>query len=181
MIGIRIHACALVAAFLAVTGTGAAQIGSSDEISVSGVGAVRFGMTVEQAAAAGVPLTAAAHATGARCFSAHPAGRPGLSFVVRDGTIVRADMVKPANLKTVDGFKRGDPETTVLSYYVASSGGASDFPFSETSDVTLIASPEFSRGDGVRRLVYEITSANGVIAIHAGLVPRDLRRCATAA
>jgi hypothetical protein len=177
----RKYARAFVAAFLAVTGIGAAQIGPNDRISVSGVGAVKFGMTLAQAAAAGVPLAAGAHAAGAHCFSARPAGRPGLSFLVRDGKIVRADMLKPANLKTVDGFKRGDSETAVLSFYVATSGGASDFPLSETSDVTLIASPEFSRGESVGRLVYEITGESGVVAIHAGWVPRDLHGCATSA
>jgi hypothetical protein len=172
-------ALALAATFLAAAGTGAAQLGPHDQISVSGVGAVKFGMTLAQAAAAGVPLSAGPHGAGATCFHAHPAGPSGLSFMVRDGKIVRADMVKPANLKTVDGFKRGDSETTVLSFYVATSGGASDFPLSDESAISVIASPEFSSGESVPRLVYEVTDAGGVIAIHAGWVPRNLRGCAT--
>jgi hypothetical protein len=169
---------ATIAALVATTTPGAAQIGPNDTISASGVGAVKFGMTLAQAGAAGVPLIPDPHANGATCFYAHPAGTAGLSFMIRDGRVVRADMVEPANLKTVDGFKRGDREVTVVSFYAATSGGASDVPLSESSDVTLIASPEVSRGEGVRRLVYEITDAAGVIAIHAGWVPRDLRGCA---
>jgi hypothetical protein len=168
----------VMVSFLAATGIGASQIGPGDRISVSGVGAVKFGMTLAQAAAAGVTLVPEGHVAGAACFYAQPAGLKGLTFMIRGGQIVRADMAKPANLKTVDGFKRGDREVTVVSFYAATSGGASDFPLSDTSDVTLIASPEFSSGEGVRRLVYEITDAAGVIAIHAGWVPRDLHGCA---
>jgi hypothetical protein len=170
-------ALAIAAALLAATGIRAAQIGPNDQISVSGVGAVKFGMTIEQAAAAGVHLVPEPHAAGATCFVAHSAGSRGLSFLIRDGHVARADMVKPANLKTVDGFKRGDREIAVLSFYAATEGGASDMP-SDSSDVTLIASPEFSAGEDVRRLVYEVTEAAGVIAIHAGWVPRDLHGCA---
>ncbi len=96
--------------------------------------------------------------------------------MIRNGQIVRADVVKPARLKTVDGFKFGDKEVDVVSYYAATSGGASDFPLSDTSDITLVASPEFSKG-AIPRLVYEITDEAGVFAIHAGSVPRDLRGC----
>ncbi len=172
-------AVAIVATFLAAAGSGAPQ-SRGGEISVSGVGAVTFGMTLVQAAAAGVPLVAAPNAGDAACFHARDPRRPGLSFLVRDGKIVRADMVKPANLKTVDGFGRGDSETTVLSFYAGTSGGASDFPLS-AGDVTVIASPEFSRGENVPRLVYEVASDAGVFAIRAGWVPRDLHGCATSA
>ncbi len=168
---------ATVAGLLATTALGAVQMGPNDSISVSGVGAVKFGMTLAQAAAAGVSLEPIPHSSAATCFYARPLGTPGLSFMVRDGRIVRADMVKPANLKTIDGFKRGDREVTVVSFYAATSGGASDVPFSDTSDVTLIASPEFSAGANVPRLVYEVVDGPGVVAIHAGWVPRDLRRC----
>ncbi len=168
---------ATVAVLLATIAPGAAQIGPNDSISASGVGPVKFGMTLAQATAAGTSLVPVPHSSSTTCFYARPPGTPGLSFMIRDGEIVRADMVKPANFKTVDGFKRGDREVTVVSFYAATSGGASDVPFSDTSDVTLIASPEFSVGASVRRLVYEVVDGPGVVAIHAGWVPRDLRGC----
>jgi hypothetical protein len=80
-------------------------------------------------------------------------------------------------LQTVGGFKRGDRETPIVSFYAATSGGASDEPYSEMSDITLIASPWFKGASGVRRLVYEVAGDAGVIAIHAGWVPRDLHEC----
>jgi hypothetical protein len=165
------------AALPASTGVAVAQIGVNDKISVSGVGAVKFGMTLTEAAAAGVPLSPAPHPWGVSCFYARTGRMPGLSFTIRDGKIVRADMVKPANLKTVDGFKRGDEETPIVSFYATTAGGVSDVPLSDSSDVTLIASPEFSSGESVRRLVYEVVEGRGVIAIHAGWVPRDLHAC----
>jgi hypothetical protein len=168
-------AFSLAAAFLATTGNGAAQIGPLDKISVGGVGPVRFGMTLAQAAAAGAPLAADAH-TAATCFNAHSAGEPGLSFLIRNGQIVRADVMKPSRLKTIEGFKLGNKEIDVVSFYAATSGGASDVPLSDSSDITLVASPEFSKGT-IPRLVYEITDKAGVFAIHAGAVSRDLRGC----
>jgi hypothetical protein len=97
--------------------------------------------------------------------------------MVRDGKIVRADMVKPADLTTVDGFKRGDKEGVVAGYYAAEKGGVSDFPLSADSDVSVLAAPEFSLGDDVPRIVYEVTDASGVTAIHAGWVPRKFGAC----
>jgi hypothetical protein len=95
-----------------------------------------------------------------------------LSFMIRGGKIVRADAVKPARLKTVDGLTFGDQEVSVVSLYASLPGGASDEPLSEESDVTLVAASEFSHGAALPRLVYEITEASGVTAIHAGWVPR---------
>jgi hypothetical protein len=166
-----------IGAFVAATGSAAAQIASNAVISTSGVGAAKFGMTLAQAASAGVALVPEPHAEAATCFYARALAVPGLTFMIRDGRIVRADMRKPANLKTVDGFKRGDGETPIVSFYAATSAGASDFPLSDASDITLIASPEFSSGENVPRLVYEVTADAGVVAIHAGWVPRDLHGC----
>jgi hypothetical protein len=162
---------------LIMTATGMARISPSDKISVAGVGAVKFGMTLEQAAAAGVPLIASVHARSATCYFVHPAAPAGLWFMVRHGKLVRADMVKPANLATVDGFKRGDKESAILGFYAAATGGVSDFPLSDESDVSLLAAPEFSGGDGLPRLVYEVTDASGVTAIHAGWVQRHFGKC----
>jgi hypothetical protein len=168
-----------LAGFLTLAATAAvtAEIGAADKISVTGVGTVKFGMTLEQAAAAGVPMTASAHDPKAACYFVHPASPAGLSFMVRDGKLVRADMIKPANLTTVDGFKRGDKEGAVAGYYAAEKGGVSDFPLSSDSDVSVLAAPEFSLGDDVPRLVYEVTDAAGVTAIHAGWVPRHFGGC----
>lgn len=153
-----------------------AQISPSDTISAKGVGAVRFGMTLAEAAAAGVPMTPTGDQHGGACYFVHPASPAGLSFMVRDGKIVRADMVKPADLRTIDGFKRGDKEGEVAGYYSARAG-VSDFPLSEQSDVSVLASPQFSAGSDTPRLVYEVTDASGVTAIHAGWVPRHFGGC----
>lgn len=71
-----------------------AQVALSAAISKTGVGPVKFGMTPAQAAAAGAVLTAVGPAGGS-CYVLRAASPPGLSFVVRGGKIVRADVVKP--------------------------------------------------------------------------------------
>ncbi|MBV8149887.1 MAG: hypothetical protein JO092_12400 [Candidatus Eremiobacteraeota bacterium] len=146
-----------------------AQIALTATISKSGVGPVKFGMTPAQAAAAGVALTPAGN-SGA-CYVVHPASPQGVSFVVSAGKIVRADIVKPAKLKTVDGFTFGDVEGNVAGFYAATPGGVTDEPLGDT-DITVLASPEFSAGASIPRLVYELHDQGGVLAIHAGYVPR---------
>ncbi|MEO6990834.1 MAG: hypothetical protein ABI346_05070 [Candidatus Baltobacteraceae bacterium] len=152
-------------------------IAASDTLSVGGVGVVRFGMTPAQAGAAGLPLAESVHAPNATCYFAHPAAPAGVTFMVRDGKIVRADLAAPADLKTVDGFKRGDVEGNIAGFYAGTKGGVSDFPLSSNSDVYLLASPEFSAGESVPRLVYELTDKAGVVRIHAGWVPRHFGGC----
>ena len=114
--------------------------------------------------------------TGDKCFIAKVASPRGLSFMVKGGKIVRATMTAPANLKTIDGFKRGDKEGAINGFY-AGGGGVSDFPLAEGSDISVLASPEFSDGDNKPRIVYEVTDAQGVIAIYAGWVPRLFANC----
>lgn len=88
-------------------------------------------------------------------------------------------MVKPADLKTADGFKRSDKEGALTGFYPATSAGVSDFPLSDDSDISLAASPpELSTGDNIHRLVYEVTDRDGIFAIHAGWVPRKFHSCA---
>jgi hypothetical protein len=154
-----------------------AQIKATDTVSPTGIGAVKFGMTLAEASAAGVTLTTTGANSGPGCYFAHPVAPVGLSFMLRDGKIVRADVVQPAALKTVDGFGFGDKEGAVSGFYAATKGGVSDFPLSSESDVSLLAAPEFSKGDDVPRLVYEVTDAAGVTAIHAGWVPRHFDGC----
>jgi hypothetical protein len=163
-------------AFVATTSVAAAQIGPDERISAAGVGRVHFGMTLGEAAAAGVPLTPAAGQHAGACYLVQPSSPAGLSFMVREGKIVRADMAKPADLRTIDGFKRGDKEADIAGYY-AGKAGVSDFPLSDQSDVSVLASPEFSDGNDRPRLVYEVTDADGVTAIHAGWVPLHFGGC----
>ena len=147
-----------------------AQIALTAAISKSGIGPVKFGMTPAQASAAGVTLEPDG-ASGGSCYFLRAASPKGVSFMVRDGKIVRGDVIKPAKLKTVDGFRFGDVEGNISGFYAATQGGVSDEPLKEDSDITVIASPEFSSGASLARLVYELND-NGVFAIHAGYVPR---------
>lgn len=168
----------LAAVAVLVTATpAAAGITSNDRISVTGVGPITFGMTLDQAAQAGVPLPVPKEDATASCFFVHPKSPAGLSFMVRDGKIVRADMVAPATLKTVDGFGRGDKEPEILGFYAAKGGGVSDFLLAPDSDVSLLAAPQFSEGDDLPRLVYEVSVDGGVTTIRAGWVPRQFTNC----
>ena len=134
-------------------------------------------MTLAQAAQAGVPLAIPKDDATAVCFLVHPQSPAGLSFMVRDGKIIRADMVAPATLRTVDGFGRGEKEPEILGFYAATSGGVSDFLLAPDSEVSLLASPQFSKGDDLPRIVYEINIQGGVTTIHAGWVPHKLTDC----
>ena len=58
----------ITAALLASTGVAVAQIGANEKISASGVGPVKFGMTLASAAAAGVALAPEPHPPGGSCF-----------------------------------------------------------------------------------------------------------------
>jgi hypothetical protein len=155
----------------------AAGITSNDLISGTGVGPIIFGMTLAQAAQAGVPLAIPKDDSTAGCFFVHPKSPAGLSFMVRDGKIVRADMVAPATLKTVDGFGRGDKEPEILGFYAATSGGVSDYLLTPDSETSLLAAPQFSQGDDLPRLIYEVNIQGGVTSIHAGWVPRQFANC----
>jgi hypothetical protein len=170
---------ALAGVFLcAATTYAAAQIAASDTVSTVGVGPVKFGMTLAQAQAAGVTLATTGADSGPGCYFVRPAAPAGLLFMLRDGKIVRADLAKPAVLKTADGFGLGDKEGPILGFYAATKGGVSDFAPSGGSDLSVLAAPEFSAGDDVPRIVYEVEDDAGVAAIHAGWVPRHFDGCA---
>lgn len=171
----RLYLAAVVV--LIAAAPAAAGITSNDRISGTGVGPVTFGMTLVQAAQAGVPLTIRKEDATAVCFFVHPKSPAGLSFMVRDGKIVRADMVAPATLKTVDGFGRGDKEPEILGFYAATSGGVSDYLIRPDSEDSVLASPQFSQGDDLPRLLYEVNIQGGVTTIHAGWVPRQFADC----
>jgi hypothetical protein len=162
---------ALSLALFIASGPAFGQIAASAKVSSSGVGPVKFGMTPAQAAAAGARLVPVG-SQDRSCYFMSPASPRGVTFMVRGGKIIRADILKPAHLKTADGFTFGDKEANVAGFYASTPGGASDEALSDASDVTVVASPEFSSGASLPRLVYEITDEAGVVAIHAGYVPR---------
>lgn len=96
---------------------------ASSAVAINGIGPVREGMTVADAAeAAGVELVAVAGAdpTNTVCTYVRPAPGSGLendlAFMVSEGTIARVD-VTGSRVATVSGIKVGSTEAEVLSTY----------------------------------------------------------------
>ncbi len=145
-------------------------------LSATGLGAIKFGMTLAEASQAGITLVTTYVDSGPGCYHARQAGVPGLTYMLSEGKIVRADVLPPSTIKTVDGFGIGSDRAAIVAFYSATPGGVSESPFAVGSEVTVLASPAFSKGDDVPRIVYEV-GATGVKAIHAGTVQHHYGGC----
>jgi hypothetical protein len=165
------------AAFGAAVAVAFAQLAASDALSTAGVGPVKLGMTLAEARAAYVDLISTESDSGPGCYFARAASVPGLTFMLRDGKIIRVDVAAPADLKTVDGFKRGDDGAAVKAFYAAKKGGVSDVPLASATGATLLAAPAFGNNDDAPRLAYEVDTQGKVVALHAGLVAKHLTVC----
>lgn len=89
-------------------------------LSLTSLGSVRLGMTVEGGSrAAGTPLVQTS--SGGEewgCLYYKPQGGPdGVSFMVIDGKIVRIEILSNRNITTLSGAKIGDTEEKILSLY----------------------------------------------------------------
>ena len=92
----------------------AAALGPDSKIAYEGVGPVAFGMSVAAVNAAGAGLTPAGPVE-PQC-STYNSSVPGLSFMVVQGTIVRADVVS-GPISTHKGLHVGDPVTKLRNLY----------------------------------------------------------------
>jgi len=145
-------------------------------LSPTGLGAIKFGMTLAEASQAGVTLVTTYIDSGPGCYHVRQAGVPGLTYMLSEGKIVRADVVPPSTIKTADGFGLGSDRAAIVAFYSATPGGVTESPLAVGSDVSVLASPAFSKGDDVPRIVYEV-GATGVKAIHAGTVQHHFGGC----
>ena len=100
------------------------RLTAASRLSLDGVGPVRVGMTLkEAAAAAGVPIELLDMPPGPECRYAVPDRAAGtgdeLAFMVVDGRIARIDvgMMGPDRIRTVSGIGKGSTEAEVRATY----------------------------------------------------------------
>jgi hypothetical protein len=98
--------------------SGQAALTERSKLELDGIGPIPVGMTVEEAARAGVRLIENSNTSNrVQCSSFNPLGGPeGISFMVSWGRIVRIDIFNK-QVTTVRGAKIGDTEEQILSLY----------------------------------------------------------------
>lgn len=94
-----------------------AKLTNKSKLSINGIGEVRVGMTVSQAAkAAGTKL--AGDSPNNSCYYVKPQNEPkNLLFMVTKGRISRVDVRQNTQITTLKGGKIGDTEAQIKSLY----------------------------------------------------------------
>jgi hypothetical protein len=97
--------------------TAQTRLTNQSKLFINGIGAVRVGMTVSQAAkAAGTKL--AGDSPNNNCYYVKPQNQPkNLSFMVTKGRISRVDVRQNTQITTLKGGKIGDTEAQIKSLY----------------------------------------------------------------
>jgi len=130
-----------------------------------GAGPVRVGMTVaeaDRAVAGGLSKTAGLES----CDFVHPkTGPANVMFMVIDGRIARADVVRGATVGTITGMHTGETESAVRAAYP----NARVQPHKYTDGHYVVVIPG-APGDTLHRIVFE-TDGNKVTRMRGGLFP----------
>ncbi|ACC80062.1 hypothetical protein Npun_R1351 [Nostoc punctiforme PCC 73102] len=108
----------LAVSFLSVsTVVAQAKLTNKSKLSINGIGEVKVGMTVSQAAkAAGTKL--AGDSPNNSCYYVKPQNEPkNLLFMVTKGRISRVDVRQNTQITTLKGGKIGDTEAQIKSLY----------------------------------------------------------------
>jgi hypothetical protein len=97
----------------------APRLSSASKTQTDGIGAVRVGMTVKQAAkAAGLNLVPSNGDNNNECRYVHPqTGLKNLEMMVSKDRIVRIDILSGSSIKTLKGAGIGDSEAKIKSFY----------------------------------------------------------------
>ena len=143
----------------------AVPVTSSSRLTLEGLGAIKFGMTIREAELA----------TGMRfilgrlinpdwqCYHATLENGPeGLSFMVLNGEIVRVDVNSRSSIETLSGVGAGDSEDSVFSTYPGlievSPAGRGNYLNYTPQDTAY----------GMYGLTFHTTPSNGVLSFRAG-------------
>jgi len=93
-------------------------LSEQSKLAINGIGPVRVGMTVPQAAAAAGVSLVVHYAGSDNCYYLRPQDVPkDLAFMVIDNQIARVDIERESRIKTVSGAKIGDSEARIKSLY----------------------------------------------------------------
>lgn len=108
----------LAVSFLGVsTVVAQAKLTNKLKLSINGIGEVRVGMTVSQAAKAATTKLVG-DAPNNNCYYVKPEWEPkNLGFMVTEGRISRVDVWRDGKITTLKGAKIGDTEAQIKSLY----------------------------------------------------------------
>ncbi len=145
-----------------------ARLSADSPVLLSGIGAIRAGMTVEEAAAAGrVRLVVEDDTFAPDCVFVGPERGPsGVSFMVTDGTIGRVD-VDARGVRTRSGIGIGSTEEEVKATYP---GRITVSPHTYTEGGHYLTFVPRDRADADLRIVFE-TDGRTVTSFRAGRLP----------
>ena len=142
-------------------------ISTSDFVTIGGLGAVRVGMTMEEAeAAAGLELAGEPDVRiNEGCYFISPVGLDGVTFMVTDGTIARVDIVS-GPITTRSGAGIGSTEQEIKNLF-GDQIVVSPHAYVEGHYLTFVPVDE---GDDRYRVVFE-TDGREVTQYRAGRLP----------
>ncbi len=140
-------------------------VSTDDVITIGGLGDVRVGMTVEEAAAAaGLELTGEPDVD-PDCYFVMPLGLDGVAFMVADGTVARID-VAAGPITTRSGAGIGSTEDEIKDLFPGQIE-VSDHAYVDGNYLTFVPVDE---GDDQFRVVFE-TDGEVVTQFRAGRLP----------
>lgn len=148
------------------------KITNQSKLAINGIGSIRVGMTVAEAAkASGTKLVKSGSAPlDPNCDYVRPQGSPkGIGFMVTNGRIARVDVYDNKSITTLSGAKIGDTEARIKALYP---GQIKVSPHEYTGYMGghyLTFVPK-DKSDGNYRLVFE-TDGKRVVNFRAGKLP----------
>lgn len=139
------------------------------KLATNGIGGVRVGMTVSEAArAAGVQLVGEADKSNPGCYHVKPRTNPqGIGFMVTDGRIARVSVWQNRQITTLSGAKIGDSEARIRSLYP---GRIQVTPHTYVRQGHYLTFVPKDASDRNYRVVFE-TDGQKVTRFHAGKLP----------
>ncbi|OYE06379.1 hypothetical protein [Nostoc sp. 'Peltigera membranacea cyanobiont' 232] len=158
----------LAVSFLTVgTVVAQAKLTNKSKLFINGIGEVRVGMTVSQAAkAAGTKLVG--DPSNNSCYYVKPQNQPkNLSFMVTKGRISRVDVRQNTQITTLKGAKIGDTEAQIKSLYP---GQIKVTPHKYVQGGHYLTFIPKDRADRNYRLVFE-TDGKLVTELRSGKLP----------
>lgn len=137
-------------------------------LTTAGLGPVRIGMSVEEAAAAGIELIPLEPQSRGDCQSLRlKDSLEPISFMVVQDRIIRIDVWQGSVLETKSGAKVGVSEADILKFYPDRIEAVAN---PATGGKSLIFTPT-GEGEDLYRLVFETDASGQVVGFRAGQFP----------
>lgn len=158
----------IAAAVLAVAAPASALLSPVDRISPEGLGAVKVGMTIDEAAAAAGTSLRVNRIPGGGirgCFTARPAGTRALYFLGTGDRIARATIFRTSRIRTPEGAGIGTTERRVRALYPGRVRSSRHVYIRGGRYLTVGG---FAPG---RFVVFETSARGRVVAVNAGAAP----------